>query len=134
MLPSAAHPQQVSGICSSVHPPLSFLLTYLPSYSRLARVGRHLSTGGASTESGTEGGEEEDSGQLFTPRGTPITREMRAASLHTIMTVEALEAEGKHVEAAELLAAQLEQAATLCAVRLQPCAGCGSTVVCARLL
>ena len=35
-------------------------------------------------------------------------REMRAASLHTIMTVEALEAEGKHVEAAELLAAQLE--------------------------
>ena len=71
-------------------------------------MGRHLSTGGAFTESDTEGGEEDDSGQLLTPRGTPIMREMRAASLHTIMTVEALEAEGKHVEAAELLAAQLE--------------------------
>ena len=71
-------------------------------------MGRHLSTGGTSTESDTEAGEEDDSGQQFTPRGTPIMREMRAASLHTIMTVAALEAEGKLVEAAELLAAQLE--------------------------
>ena len=82
--------------------------TDLLSYSRLDRVSRHLSTGGASTESDTEGGEEEDSGQPSTPGGTPIERRMRAASLHTIVTVEALEAEGKHVEAAELLAAQLE--------------------------
>ena len=65
--------------------------------ARLTRVSRHLSTGGASTESDTEGGEEEDSGQPSTPGGTPIERRMRAASLHTIVTVEALEAEGKQI-------------------------------------
>ena len=71
-------------------------------------MSRHLSTGGAATESDTDGGESEDGGQPSTPGGTPIERRVRAASLHTIATMEALEAEGKHVEAAELLAAQLE--------------------------
>ena len=70
-------------------------------------MSRHLSTGGAATESDTDGGESEDGGQPSTPGGTPIERRVRAASLHTIATVEALEAEGKRVEAAEVLAAQL---------------------------
>ena len=71
-------------------------------------MSRHLSTGGAATESDTDGGESEDGGQPSTPGGTPIERRVRAASLHTIATWSAVEAEGKHVEAAELLAAQLE--------------------------
>ena len=66
-------------------------------------MSRHLSTGGAATESDTDGGESEDGGQPSTPGGTPIERRVRAASLHTVATVEALEAEGKHVEAAEVL-------------------------------
>ena len=47
---------------------------------------------------------------------------MRAASLHTIATVEALEAEGKRVEAAEVLAAQLEHLKAICDGKpAQPC-------------
>ena len=70
--------------------------------------------GGAATESDTDGGESEDGGQPSTPGGTPSERRMRAASLHTIATVGALEAEGKRVEAAEVLAAQLEHLKAIC--------------------
>ena len=61
-------------------------------------MSRHLSTGGAATESDTDGGESEDGGQPSTPGGTPIERRVRAASLHTIATVEALERDNKSLQ------------------------------------